>query len=266
MTIRLPWEDSITRALYRRRVYDIPVSEVLWRLIDSGDSVADVGAYIGVFTALAAHRAGEQGDVQAFEPHPRTFSVLSENVKRWQDRSETAEITLIEAAVGREPGTAVLEEPGGFQRNRGTAYVVAGRPGEELGADAGIPVSRITLDQAVNTRPSFDVIKLDVEGREAAVLDGAEAAVGRGGARDIVYETDRQSAAGVSAELERRGYTVFGIDGTWRGPRLVRYNAEGDGSSYVGTSHLPTSHLATRASSRAVDRLRGQGWRCLRAS
>lgn len=266
ITIRLPWDDSITRALCRRRVYDLPVSEVLWRLLDPGDSVADVGAYIGIFTGLAARRASEAGRVHAYEPHSRTHRALLENVGRWRDVPGTAEVTVTRAAVGREPGTAVLKEPKHYYRNRGTAYVEAGGSDVEDGTDRGIRVKQITLDQIMNADSPFDVIKLDVEGREPAVIDGAEAAVGKGGARDVVYEAERQSAAGVSAELARRGYTVFGIDGTWRGPRLIRFDAEGDGGSHVWASHLPTSHLATRAPSRAVARLRGQGWSCLRAS
>lgn len=266
MAIRLPWDDSITRALYRRRIYDLPVSEVLWRLLDPGDLVVDVGANIGVFTGLAAHRAGEAGEVHAFEPHPRTYRVLRENVERWREAPNTGRIVASRVAVGSCPGAVVLREPDHFHRNRGTAYVEAIESGAEGGRDRGIPVEQTTLDQALSAYSAPDVIKLDVEGGEGAVIDGAKAAVGKEGARDIVYEAESESAAAVSAKLEDRGYTIFKIKGTWRGPRLAQLEFDSEGDSRIGSSYLPSSHLATRMPEQAVGRLRGTGWRCLRGS
>src|SRR5690606_17400679 len=46
-----------------------------------GDSFVDVGAHFGFFTLLAAHLAGSDGRVWAFEAAPRNFHILEANTR-----------------------------------------------------------------------------------------------------------------------------------------------------------------------------------------
>jgi FkbM family methyltransferase len=48
--------------------------------IKSGQIFYDIGANIGIYSILAAHRVGERGKVYAFEPHSANFSRLLENI------------------------------------------------------------------------------------------------------------------------------------------------------------------------------------------
>ena len=50
-------------------------------LAEPGMYVADVGANVGLFTIAAAVEVGTQGSVVAFEPTPRTHSILMGNVQ-----------------------------------------------------------------------------------------------------------------------------------------------------------------------------------------
>src|SRR5262245_15426335 len=66
-TIRVSTRDNIGPAVLRLGVYDLVVTEALWRLTDPVDQVVDVGANIGLMTAAFAERAAT---VYSFEPHP----------------------------------------------------------------------------------------------------------------------------------------------------------------------------------------------------
>ncbi len=43
----------------------------------NGDTVIDIGASIGIFSSKLSELAGPQGHVSAFDPVPRTFSLLT---------------------------------------------------------------------------------------------------------------------------------------------------------------------------------------------
>src|ERR687886_1998553 len=69
--IRLPWgvdirvrpTETIGSSICRLGVYDLTVSEVIWRLLEPGEQAVDVGANIGYMTSLMAARVGKTGNV-----------------------------------------------------------------------------------------------------------------------------------------------------------------------------------------------------------
>jgi FkbM family methyltransferase len=48
--------------------------------VNPGEVFYDIGANIGVYTIIAAYRAGEKGKVFAFEPHSANFTRLLDNI------------------------------------------------------------------------------------------------------------------------------------------------------------------------------------------
>src|SRR5689334_2171068 len=56
-------------------------TEFLKRLVHEGDRVIDAGANLGWFTVVLAKLVGTGGEVFAFEPEPRNYSLLCENVR-----------------------------------------------------------------------------------------------------------------------------------------------------------------------------------------
>src|SRR5271166_4673918 len=87
----LPWglrmrvrpDDDLGRSLWQMGIYDLILSEAIWRLLDRGESAIDVGSNIGYVTGLMAARIGPDGQVLAFEPHPRIFAELAANIDGW---------------------------------------------------------------------------------------------------------------------------------------------------------------------------------------
>lgn len=139
---------------------------IMARLLREGDTVLDIGANIGSFTVCAALCVGDSGSVVAFEPDPRTAQILAKNLKR-HNVASWAQITP--AAIGNRLGkTSIIQ----FDNDLVTGQGVAPErffPGHIA---ATIEVDIVTLDSMI-TGP-VDLIKIDVEGYELDVLEGAE--------------------------------------------------------------------------------------------
>jgi FkbM family methyltransferase len=120
----------------------------------------DVGANIGAYTLIASEVPA--ATVVSLEPIPAAFEKLRENVRlNRRDR-----VVLLQVAAGRERGALRMTCNGASTFNQ----VI------ESGDDGTTTVAADTLD-AICARLALNpaVIKIDVEGHEPAVLDGAAA-------------------------------------------------------------------------------------------
>jgi FkbM family methyltransferase len=159
----------IVRLCFENRRVDLNqyTSESDWMLasIGSGMTVLDVGANLGVLSILFARKVGSQGKIFAFEPSPTVFNCLQKNIHLNQmDRI----ITACNSAVSHSRGTVdffVNEDPYDTQHSLGKP------PGEDL---TKVHVTALTLDFFCKENAvQPDVLKIDVEGYEPFVLEGA---------------------------------------------------------------------------------------------
>ena len=257
--VALPWGlsiavhpgDSIGRSLCTQGVYDLSLTEVIWRLLDAGDTAVDAGANIGYVTGLMAVRAGPRGSVAALEPHPDIFAELQHNVIRWRARSNLAAIALHNLAASESRSMATLFLPRDFSHNRGVSTLAAGE-----NAVAGPTVETLPLDELI---PGFvALLKIDVEGHELTLLKGCQRLLSRRGIRDIVFEEHQPYPSAVHQLLEAAGYRVKRIDRAFRGPLLL------DPAQPCRHPFLPSNYLATLDLERCVRRTDPRGWFCLK--
>src|SRR5687768_12833162 len=219
--VTLPWGDLIEcdprepigHSLIRNGVFELAVSEFLWRLTEPGDVCVDVGANIGYMTSILAHRAGNEGRVLSFEPHPHTRATLARNANRW---TSGAAIDVSNSALSSVIGEGTLVIDQQFERNQGTAHLASGSS-----AGAGYRVRLDTLDHAILGPTAIGVMKMDVEGHELSVLAGARDTLRAGAIRDIVYEDHLLYPSPVSRLLEATGYRVFAVQESFFGPVLA---------------------------------------------
>ena len=139
------------------------------RSIDEPHSgtVVDIGANIGV-VALDWTMRLRGVQVDAYEPHPETYAVLAANVEK---NRLSRRITAYREAVGRCNGTAVLRNSTASVNN--TAYG-AGWAGD---ADDEFTAPMISFDAVVaRCDGAIELVKIDAEGAEADILEGASAA------------------------------------------------------------------------------------------
>jgi FkbM family methyltransferase len=125
-----------------------------------GDSVVDLGAYIGYFAVLAAHLVGPRGNVYAFEPNPIAYRYLQRNVAT----NSCSNVRTLRSAVSNVAGTMRLAvDPGGPE-----SFLV------DSGQGAGVPVDVVTLDNCLAREgwPPIQLIKMNIEGSEKSALEG----------------------------------------------------------------------------------------------
>lgn len=162
--MRLSWQGHTECVL---GIYEPSVIRALQKHVCVGDTCFDVGGHVGYLTILMAHLVGPQGRVVAFEPVPETFAALRENIRL----NHLENVTLECFAVGEREGTLSLFCDSAQELSWTPSVAAYSMPGCDL-RKISAPVQ--SLDgylQKANLHP--DVIKIDVEGAELAVLRGA---------------------------------------------------------------------------------------------
>lgn len=174
MARHLPGRDSrgLPHPRVRRLVDRVPFLDkelfALRDLVPRGGTVVDVGAAGGAHTFVAADLVGPYGRVVAVEARAGSAGLL----RAWRRVLGAAHVTIVHAALGAEAGELTLRVP-----------LVPTRSHRDGGDDgtllARLPattrsVGMTTLDHLATSQQidRLDLLKVDVEGAEAAVLDG----------------------------------------------------------------------------------------------
>ena len=142
---------------------DRQVADLFISFLRPGMVVFDCGAHIGEYTLLFSHLIGSEGKVYAFEPDPRLFPYLEENIRINALKQAVQNAVAVGDGEGEVPFNLSPDPTGSF-------VVARSRNGTQT-----TKVSMISLDEYVYERrlARVDAIKIDVEGSELAVLQGA---------------------------------------------------------------------------------------------
>jgi FkbM family methyltransferase len=178
---------------------------LLFESLLSEDMVfVDVGAHIGYYTLLAARRVGARGRVYAFEPAPDNFRVLARNI----GQNGLTNVVAEPLAVARRRSRASFT----LSDNDSASHSLAGA----LQGGRRVEVETISLDEYFSgSRGRIDVVKLDAEGVELAILEGMQEVLARN--PDLILFTEiyprAMEAFGNSpddflAALARLGFSV----------------------------------------------------------
>ena len=138
----------------------------LEELVQPGWTVIDVGANIGYFTLLMANRVGPRGKVIAFEPLAENFRILQENIRLNGHRNVVAENCALMSSSERVELRSAT--PGAI------TWVASVRVKQDSAVESE-SVEAISLDEYVQKKgiAKVDFLKIDVEGAEESVLEGA---------------------------------------------------------------------------------------------
>lgn len=196
--------------------YDPSEASMVTQLLDArrrhfGNGVValDIGANIGVFTVEWARHMTGWGEVLAFEAQMRVFHALCGNVAI----NNCFNARPVFGAVTREPGEMRIPVPNYFQPGSFGSLELQDRPGKE---DIGQPIDYSEAQTMVVPARSIDslglarvdLMKIDVEGMEAEVLEGARQTVTRS-LPIMVIEKIKSDEAGLTQYLEALGYRTF---------------------------------------------------------
>ncbi|OUL30810.1 FkbM family methyltransferase [Nostoc sp. 106C] len=256
--IRIPTEphDTVGKSIATYGIYDLSLTEVLWRLINPGETVIDIGANIGYMTSIMSKRVGNTGKVWCFEPNPEVYKELSENINNWQQKQGWDNIYAKQIALSNTRGTGVLNIP---LINRGEAFIELGNSiNPEANKSQACTVILERLDKFLeNEQKHIGLLKIDVEGHELQVLQGAGELISKNNIRDILFEDHHGYPSNVTQLLEMHGYTIFRI---WKG--FWKPVLESPSKNLVHRWE-PPNYLATHNPKRAAQCLKDWGWKCL---
>ena len=144
--------------------YEKHFAELFSYLVTPGDRCVDVGANVGVHTVRLARLVGPEGEVIAIEPDPDVVQRTSRNIAL----NGVANVRVISAAASERAGETRLFRPSPWDTNRARASLL--HHPYLTGITTTVPV--VTVDDVCGGR-SVSLIKIDVEGHEAAVVRGA---------------------------------------------------------------------------------------------
>jgi len=254
--VATPWpgvrlETDLTDRIQRQMwagMYEPHVTACFDALMEPGDVYFDVGGHIGYHAVAAAHRVGSAGRVFAFEADPVVFERLAGNLEQFSWAQATC------SAVWDHTGTLTFaRSPVAEESGWGTLSDV-----HDFGSREHVRVRAVSLDDwcrlANVTR--WNAMKLDAEGSEFSVLQGAKEALEKFRPfiviemNGILLQQAGHSSTQVADFLAERNYRLFTL--SYRRLELRAAPLHGE---FSDTLCIPEEHAE-----RALERLRRAGF------
>lgn len=171
--------DWVSRRIFFQGEYDPAMTCFIRSALMKGDLAIDVGAQRGWFSLLMSTIVGETGKIISYEASPEVFSLLSNNIQInnfsnilaynfavW-DRS--GELTFVSHATASNAYVPSLVN------NSGIGFVDRSNSSDE----GQIKIPCVSLDEHVRYEKRCSLIKIDVEGSEPEVIQGAKKLIER---------------------------------------------------------------------------------------
>lgn len=177
---------------------------LLEQLIPEGSTVCEIGANFGAHTVNLAKLVGPSGAVHAIEPQRLVFQALCGNMAL----NGLTNVWCYHLAVGKERGHIVVP-PLDYMKaaNIGGLSLSSDGPGER--------VQLARLDDLLDV-PALQFVKIDVEGMEQDVLEGARELIAKHRPGLYVENDRREKSASLIRLIQSLDYRLY-----WHLPPLV---------------------------------------------
>lgn len=190
-------DDHIGRHILLSGRFDRSIVQCLLDRARPGDVLVDIGANIGYVSACFLARV-EGSRAVCVEPQPVVVDLLAKNMGQFSGRAVVHQLALSDRTG--ELRFHVNEE------NRGASRIAA---------DGEVRVPTVSGAEFLGSLDRVDLVKIDVEGHEAAIFRSIEGELRRLRPRGILFEQQDDGASPegeIGTILRRAGYSVFGID------------------------------------------------------
>ena len=154
-------QEAVINAIKAGRLWEKKLINRYKNMIKSGDTVLDIGGYLGTHAVCFSQLVGDTGLVHCFEPQTDIYSLLEKTIKE----NEINNVKLYNKAVYNKIGTIEFSNT-----NNGKASISHIRP--RLPKPVKKMVETVTVDSLALNRCDF--IKMDIEMCEWVALAGAE--------------------------------------------------------------------------------------------
>ena len=191
------WEPDLWRGHY-----EPSGQKVVAQYFRPGKTLYDVGGGIGFYSLVAARMGAK---VYTLEPDPKNRALIQRHAKMNKLEGKF-EITPV--AANSYTGSMLMEPS---ERGRGHGH---GHAQEVFGTDPSkcFETKCTTLDDFARENPPPDLIKIDVEGCEAAVIRGAEWLMREVRPAIVCEIHNSELAAEVSEIVRARNYRIHWLD------------------------------------------------------
>jgi FkbM family methyltransferase len=153
--------EEVGRRIWLFKTFEAEETKLFSNIVKPEDVRFDIGGNIGYFSMLLSARA-KQGHVHVFEPIPINAALINAS----KELNSFNNVTINHLAVGDGNGTV------SFSDSANSSLMAKGRTAEAR--NISVPILRIA-DYLPEKRIShFDIIKVEVEGAENIVIDGAK--------------------------------------------------------------------------------------------
>jgi len=191
------------------------ITKVFIDVIQSGMNVVDIGANIGYYSLLAARAIGPKGALWSFEANPHMADILFANleINGYLDRAH-----VINKAVFREATTLEFHV---YDKHLGSSslFHAEGTAAEFRDKTKTITVDSICLDDFFAAGTKIDLIKIDTEGAEPYIFEGARRIIHENPHIKIVMEFAPSILAGSHGpartfynNLSAQGFEIYRIE------------------------------------------------------
>lgn len=187
--------------------YELALTKMIVALANRGGLLVDVGANYGYFSLLWA-AANPRNTVVAYEAAPRNYAALLRNVERNGLRDR---IAAESNALGRENGVMRFE----FGPDEQTGW--GGFSKDPVWKNTDVTVT--TLDELLSEQTEIAVLKIDVEGADTWVLEGARELLKQRRIAHIMFEENLKKMTALGIErgtaqriLRENGYELTAFE------------------------------------------------------
>lgn len=197
--------DSISSSIYWQGIesYEIDETKVYLAMLNQAQVVFDIGANVGLYSLLAASHSKPQ-HIYTFEPMPTIANVLRRNMLA----NQFDQVSIHEIALTDSNGEITFHIP--IQ----PTYPMGSSTNENFRANTkAITVQAMTLDTFVEQHniDKIDLMKVDTESTEPAVLRGATHVINRDHpfiVCEILLEEPRQAISDFFADKDYHVYRI----------------------------------------------------------
>lgn len=167
---------NVVSVLMFKNEYEPITTKVFKQLLKLGDTVIDIGANVGYFSLLSKIIVGDTGRVYAFEPNKNNSIAIFQNAEL-----NSLKVSIIPVALSDKAGKA--------------SFYLSSADSEHSLIKSSSHLQQISID--VYKLDSFhfdkvDLIKIDVEGNEFAVLQGAKQIIQNNPNINLIVEISKQ--------------------------------------------------------------------------
>lgn len=159
----------VSESISSKGTWQVPIANVLRKIVHTGDIIVHLGAHIGYFDLLLGKLVGEHGEIYSFEANPETYPIFASNIK-------LNDLQRIVRAYNKAVFSCVKE----FEitcdfGNTGGATLAE----DSSSHDARHKLTTVILDDELKDLANVNLIFMDIEGSEIEALKGGEQLLSR---------------------------------------------------------------------------------------